>query len=255
MSGQLGFEPLFAPLADRGFRAIAPDQLSMGLTDTRPHAWPTNGLRSLVDHVSDFVDVLGLDEFSLVGHSQGSYVAAKYAAVHPGRIRHILFLSSGTIGAAMGVPNPENRGVNAVRAYDGTLEGLHRMLTSTLGESGSGGRDLDRMAKLLFANADRPGVPEARAAFEAARDRMQADPDELAWFSLRGELPALVTPARFMWGKQDLIAPFEMGRQLAMLLPQIPFEFLDGCGHHIMYDQTKHVLDTLFDLLDEPIAS
>ena len=251
MSGAAGFGPLFDPLTARGFRAIAPDQLSMGYTDIRPHAWPVNGFQSLIDHVAGFVDALGLDDLCLVGHSQGSYVAARYALDYPDRVRKALFLSSGTIGSAMGVPNPENRGVNAVKAYDGTLAGLRRMLEATLGAAGNNGRDLDATARQLFDAVDRPGVTEARAVFEAARDRLYASPDELARFSLRDRLPELAIPARFVWGTDDLIAPVAMGRAVAEMLPRIPFTFVEGAGHNIQYDRSDIVLGELFSLLGQ----
>ena len=251
MSGAAGFGPLFEPIAARGFRAIAPDQLSMGYTDARPHAWPVNGFQSLIDHVAGFIEALGLDDLCLVGHSQGSYVAARYALDYPERVRSVLFLSSGTIGSAMGVPNPENRGVKAVKAFDGTLEGLRAMMAATVGAAGTDGRDLDAMSKQLFAAVDRPGVADARAAFEAARDRLYASPEELERFSLRDRMPKLAIPARFVWGKEDLIAPLAMGRELAELLPRIPFTFVDDCGHNVQYGRPEIVLQALFALLDK----
>lgn len=74
--GAAGWRFMLPALAEAGYRAYAPDQLSMGFTDTRPHAWPVNGHQSLVDHVHDFIEALCLDEVYLVGNSQGAYVAA-----------------------------------------------------------------------------------------------------------------------------------------------------------------------------------
>src|SRR5262245_19901804 len=72
-SGYVGWRQTIGPLADAGFRVFAPDQLSMGLTDARPHAWPVNGHQSLVDHIADFVEALCLDHVHLAGNSQGAY--------------------------------------------------------------------------------------------------------------------------------------------------------------------------------------
>ncbi|HWL12967.1 MAG TPA: alpha/beta fold hydrolase, partial [Ureibacillus sp.] len=56
--GAAGWRLMLPALAKAGYRAYAIDQLSMGFTDARPHAWPVNGHQSLVDHVHDFIEAL-----------------------------------------------------------------------------------------------------------------------------------------------------------------------------------------------------
>src|SRR5690606_2234978 len=95
--GAAGWRHMLPALAEAGFRAYAVDQLSMGFTDARPHAWPVNGHQSLVDHVHDFIEALCLDEVSLIGNSQGAYVAAKYAIDHPEKVDKVVYIDSNTI--------------------------------------------------------------------------------------------------------------------------------------------------------------
>lgn len=247
MSAEIGFAPLFRPLAERGFHVLGPDQLSFGLTDTRPLAWPVEGFLSLVEHVAAFIDQMGLSRVHLIGHSQGSYVAARYALDHPDRVGAVVLMASGTIGSAMAVPNPANRGVKAVKAYDGTLDGLRNMLAAL----GSGNDTyLGDRAEELFRNATRAGVAESRLVFEAARDRIESDPEQQRRFSLRDRLPGLKAPARFIWGKDDPVAPFEMAQQIADLCPDIPISSFENCGHNVMYERTDDLLEILYEMFN-----
>lgn len=217
----------------------------MGFTDVSRPAWPVRGYASLLDHVCDFVDALGFDQVGLIGHSQGSYVAAEYALARPEQTRGMVLLASGTICSAMGIAHTDAAGLADRLTYDGTLDGMRNFLASV----GLGDRpDLAWMAERRHAADSRPGAGAARAAFEDARRAMEVDLEALARFSLRDRLPALRVPTQFLWGRDDVIAPYPMGQALAQLLPGIPFEFLDGCGHYAQYDRPDEVIRSAVEL-------
>lgn len=247
-SGAAGWRFMLPALAKAGFRALAPDQLSFGKTDTRPHAWPVLGHQSLVDHVADFIEALCLDEVSVVGNSQGAYVAAKYTLDHPEKVRRLFLIGSGTIAGAMKVEWPgmeTNPGLLAIRDYDYTEPGMRKFLLAIVNDPTTVTDDLVRNRTEL---SQRPGIKEAKQAFDTYVARMRREPRLWARHSLQDSLPKLAIPAKFIWGKQDSFAPVSMGHQLAALLPNIQFEFIDA-GHQAQTDNPKVVNQMVIDFL------
>jgi pimeloyl-ACP methyl ester carboxylesterase len=118
-SGDAGMGGLLPELAAKGFRAIAIDAVGgFGLTD--PSAPTPYGVQSRVAHLEDFVAALGLDKFTIVGNSQGAWVAAKYAIQHPDQIVGLVIIGSATIGGAMGIPEEPTEAFMALAKYDYT---------------------------------------------------------------------------------------------------------------------------------------
>lgn len=244
-SGEAGWHQMLPALAEAGFRAYAPDQLSMGWTDVRPHAWPVLGHQSLVDHVAAFIETLCLEPVCLVGNSQGAYVAAKIALDHPERVDKIFLIGSGTISGSFGIQRPDegkNQAVQALREYDFTQSGMRRFLEAIVN-----GPVSDTLVETRHQAASRPGVREAMAAFTAYRQRMNQETKLWQRFSVREKLPLLSIPARFIWGLADRFAPVEMGYQLAEFLPNIPFEFVPEAGHQCQNDRPDLVNAMVID--------
>jgi 2-hydroxy-6-oxonona-2,4-dienedioate hydrolase len=245
-SGEAGWRFLLPALANAGFRAYAPDQLSFGWTDARPHAWPVLGHQSLVDHVHDFVEALCLDEICIMGNSQGAYVAAKYTVDHPERVRRLFLIASGTIASAMNVEWPgreTNAGLLAIRDYDYTPEGIRRFLDTVVNDKAS---ITDELCRTRAELSNRPGIREATQVFLDYQARMRKEPKLAARFSLVDSLPKLKVPAKFIWGKQDAFAPVEMGHELVELLPNFEFEFIDG-NHQMQTDEPALVNRLVID--------
>jgi len=239
-SGEAGWRLMIPALAEAGFRVYAPDQISMGKTDARPHSWPVLGHQGLVNHVHDFIEALCLDEVCVVGNSQGAYVAAKYTLDHPEKVRRVFFIGSATIGSAMGVDRKDastNAGMKALREYDYTSEAMRRFLLSIVNDQS---KVTDQLVEYRHQNAIRPGIRESKQAFDAYQAKMRKEPKLWERFSLKDSLPKLKTPARFIWGKNDLFASVEMGYQLAEMLPNIPFEYVDA-GHQCQNDNPEVV--------------
>ena len=233
-SGASGWRFMLPALAEAGFRAFAPDQLSMGWTDARPHAWPILGHQSLVDHIADFVDALCLEEVGVVGNSQGAYVSAKYTLDNPEKVSGVFFIGSGTICSAVGIPQAPNRAMQSLRDYDYTPEGMRKFLEAIIHNPANVTNEL---VQSRHEAATRPGIREARAAFESYRTAMEREPKLKMRFSLEHSMPRFPVPAQFIWGKDDKFAPVTMGYELEKLLPNIPFQYIDDCGHQCQNDQ------------------
>lgn len=250
VSGEVGWRLMLPALAKAGFRAIAVDQLSMGQTDKRPHAWPTRGHQSLVDHVKDFIDALCLDEVYVVGNSQGAYIAAKLAIDHPDRVKKVVLIASSLIARAMRdeMPAPEgNRKLLDVLGYDYTREAMRKFVTmNTYNPSNVS----DEIIEFRHQTANLPGSKEALQAFKEYQEKMNTDPKLWDRFSIRDALPKSKIPMKFIWGLQDKLSKVEFAYELEKKLPNIPFEYIDECGHQCQTDQPEIVNELVIQFFD-----
>jgi len=83
---------LIAPLAERGFRVIAPDHLGMGLS-ARPQTMLR--LEDRIQTINELVDALSLSSFHLGVHDWGGAIGLGLATRMPQRINHILVTNTG----------------------------------------------------------------------------------------------------------------------------------------------------------------
>ena len=240
-SGLAGWR-FMLPALGAHFRVFAIDQVAFGLTDARPHAWPTKGYLSLVDHLSDFIDALCIDEVMLVGNSQGAYVAAKYALENPEKVKKLFLIGSATIALAMGMTYDMTSA--GTRKFDGSADSMRAFLESLLVDKST---ITDELIAERLRNTDRPGWTESNRTFITAGNAMLKDPNLFQRFEVSSRLPRLTIPTRFVWGNQDTRAPLDLARGLEKLLPNIPFEYIDQAGHQVQTDQpalvNKMVLD------------
>lgn len=81
-----------APLAEAGYRAVAPDQRGYGKSD-RPAAVEAYHMFQLTTDIVDLVEALGETEAILVGHDFGSLVSQSCALMRPDIFKAVALLS------------------------------------------------------------------------------------------------------------------------------------------------------------------
>ena len=83
------------PALSQHYSLYAPDMLGYGQTDRDK---PSYYLSEFVDFTLDFIQKLGLDSISLVGHSLGGRVCLEIALQHPEKVRKLVLID--TVGFA-----------------------------------------------------------------------------------------------------------------------------------------------------------
>lgn len=240
-SGAAGMGLLLPLLADK-FRVIAIDGVG-GFGYTDPNAPAPYGIQSRVDHLEFVADALCLDKFDIIGNSQGAWAAARYAILHPDRIKKMALISSATIGAAMGIPEEHTPAFKALAGYDFTRDGMVAMLKALVFDEK---RVTPELVDIRYQASMLPGVKEALGRFAAGGRYLASDPMNTN-FDMRESLPKISKsiPTIFFWGKQDAFVPLHVGEKLAKLLPDIKFHFVEGAGHQVQTDQADSVAKTL----------
>jgi pimeloyl-ACP methyl ester carboxylesterase len=200
-------------LARRGFRAIAPDLPGFGLTDNPDDA--SLAFRTLF--VPAFLDVLGISEAFLVGHSQSGRIAVALAAGQPQRFPKIVVL-----GTASMLP----RLADAPKEPDGE-------------DGGEQEPALDETRALLESNLFDKSLATGEAV--ALRHRMSSGKNFAAFKARKAAkgkggatLADAKVPVRLIYGRED-----RSSVQRAALLRGADIHLVDRAGHLVQWDAPK----------------
>src|SRR5260221_4566559 len=92
ISSTLIWDEVFLPVAQGGFRVIAPDLPGCGYSDKPRHAEYT--IESQARAVIGLMDRLGIEKAAMVGASYGGAIAAAIALDHPERVSRLILVGT-----------------------------------------------------------------------------------------------------------------------------------------------------------------
>ncbi len=245
-SGLAGMGPLVERLGTN-YRVIAPNSIGgFGLTD--PSAPAPYGLLSRVSHLADVIDALCLPKIILIGNSQGAWAAAQYAILHPDRVEKIILISSLTIAVSLGIKQRPTEALKALNDYDGTREGMRRILQALIIDPE---RITDRLIDERQAAATRLGALKAFRAFGRNGAILRENPLFALQNDMTKSLPILTQtiPTIFIWGDSDTFALPETGREIAKHLPDARFHWVPGAGHQVQTDKPDEATKIIREFL------
>ncbi len=236
-SGTAGYRFMAPFLAAHGFRVYCPDMPAYGLTED-PAGFYQEVIAGHVDFVHDFATALCLDRFHLAGNSLGCINTVYYVISHPERVLSYALIS-GVIGDL--VPKEEEQAVRdsvghrPVRMFrfDGTAESMRSVMTEMIRSGDAVSDDLVEM-RTLAANLHTD--EHARHIALAYGERPATDRVRL---TTKGRLDTLPIPAIYLYGRQDVALPVELGYLQEERLPNVQFFFPDDCGHQGQTDQPE----------------
>jgi pimeloyl-ACP methyl ester carboxylesterase len=216
-AGQSGVQwaPLLTALPAAGVRVIVPDLPGHGRTDPAPGG-PVDDLTYYRDWLLSLLDVLGIDQFAVVGCSIGGKIALDLAAVGGDRVR-------GTVAMAA---DARNRLLS--------VAGLRRGLEASTNPSVA---DRTYLGTLASCGAT---VSAERAAHIAVMHRREdpvvSNSDLVGWSThdLTDRLADIAGPVRWVIGEDDFWLDVASAREGAAMVPKCTFEVLDGIGHYPM---------------------
>jgi pimeloyl-ACP methyl ester carboxylesterase len=149
------------PALGEHFHVYAPDMVGFGYSD-RPEGI-RYGLDVWADQTLGFMDAMGIQKAHLVGNSFGGGIALRIATQHPDRVGKLVLMGS------MGVDFPITEGLDNVWGYDGTLEGMKKVMGFFAYDTSLTSGDL---AQARYEGATQPGFQESFSSmFPAPRQR------------------------------------------------------------------------------------
>jgi len=202
-----------------GHTFIRYDERGCGLSD-----WDS-GEFSFADWVADLesvVDALELQQFPLLGVSQGGAVAIAYAARHPERVSKLVLCGAYARG----------RGVRAV----GPDEQRAAALDLDLARVGWG-RDDPAFRQVFAAQFLPDGTRADWAAFDQLQRRTTSSDNavrfltEFAGIDVREEAQQVRCPTLVLHCRDDHRVPMRSGQELAALIPDARLVALDSKNH------------------------
>lgn len=197
------------------------DERGNGLSD-----WDTPELtfEAFVDDLETVIDASGVDQFDLMGISQGAAVAIAYSLRHPGRIRRMLLLGGYAQGWALRLSGEE-------------LARREVMVTLTRTGWGTDNPAYRQMFTSLFI----PGGTPEQLGWWNELQKVSASPANavrlqrvLATVDVSPLLEQVTVPTLVAHAERDHVIPFEAGRQLAEGIPGSVFVALDSENHVLL---------------------
>ncbi len=208
-------------LTDVGLKVIRYDHFGRGWSD-RPEA--TYDTEFYVRQLNDLVDAMEIDgRVSLVGHSLGGAIAARYASVHPHKVERIGLVAPVVNSVANRTPFEIARipliGAFSMRTI--TLDVLSSRAASFFERIGPAGRVYDERYReqMRYEGFE-------RSLHSLFKNNMVDDHREAYGDIARAEIPVIV-----VWGTGDEDIPRDHIEHLRVTIPRADVRLLDGVGH------------------------
>jgi pimeloyl-ACP methyl ester carboxylesterase len=221
------------PLSQR-LRVLALDALNWGPGDVLDQEF---SFAYLVDHVREFMDVLGIDQANVVGHSMGGWILSLLCYESPNRVRTAVNVCGG--GAAtrplrtmveFTVPEPEQ-----IRQH-----------YAAMAAASGGALTVDELAAPFIRKRELAGHAEAFGKVM----RHMTDPTTRQRYNTLRRLPRIQAPTLVIWGREDPVNSLdEVGLPTARGLPNARLIVYDATGHFVPVEQPERFHRDVLDFL------
>lgn len=200
------------------------DARGCGLSD-----WDVSeySVKAWVRDLESVVDALDLQQFPLIGISQGAAVSIAYAAKHPERVTHLILYGGFARGRYHRNLTPEQEDeaetmINVIRFGWGKSNPAFRQLFSTIMMPDADDEQIDWLNELAKISS----TPENAASMEEA----------FYHINVVEEAKEVKVPTMVLHARDEASVPFEEGRRLASLIPDARLVPLES-RNHILLDE------------------
>jgi len=227
------FGSFMAGLAER-FTVIRYDKPGCGLSDREGADLSFDGQVAAALAVADAV---GAGRFRLFGASQGGQLAAAIAAAHPDRVEALVLYGTCASGSDLLPAEVRESVVALVRAHWGL--GLKALAGAFVTDPTA--EELEAFTRFQRASAS--------AAVAARLLEVYYDTD------VRALLPAIRARTAVLHREADKGTRFELGREVAALIPGAVLIPLPGSSHLFYHGDWPTVLEAVLGFLPEPAGA
>lgn len=231
------------PLAER-FDVVAPDLRGFGASEKPGMPDPPGRLLDeLVEDLRGLADALGLEKIGIVSHDVGSFVAQRFAARYPERVRGLFFFNCVYPGIGRRWLEPDS--VTEIwyqsfhqQPWAADLVGssreacgiyLKHFLDHWSHEPGTFDEDFEAWVDNFMQPGNLQGGFDWYAGVGEARMKMMREGAP--------ELPKIEAPAYFLWGEGDPILKVRWADRLGDYFSNFELEPAPGAGHFVHYER------------------
>ncbi len=226
------------PLAEAGFRVIAPDRRGFGRSE---QPWSGNDYATLSADVVDLLDHLDLHDVVLAGFSMGGGEVARIAGAGNPRVAKAALISAVTPYL---LKTPDHQDGADASVFDGMISGIRDDRASFF----------NSFVKMFYGHTmlGRAAVPEPilhqfqmmaliaspRATIECVEAFGRTD--------FRADVANIKIPTLIIHGTADQTVPIDIsGRAAAKLIPHAEFLEYEGSPHGLLYTDRARVAQDL----------
>ncbi len=245
---------IMKPLAEH-YHLYVVDRPGHGLTDSIDY----QGI-DIPNHASHFIgtfmEAVGLNKVSLLGHSMGGYFSLCFSLQYPKCVDKLVL-----VGAPAGV----NRWIPPMLRLLGT-KGLNRILAKTVAKP-SLANTKSIYQQLLVARPENLSedyyrhcyygqkIPGYIKSFTSLLENVLTLNGWRKYLYLGDRLIELSLPVGFIWGDSDVFEKPETGLQKALAIKNHVFEIVPNAGHAVWLDQQEKCAELIISMLNGPIRS
>ena len=236
LRGQLelcSFGSFVEQLAER-FTVIRYDKPGCGLSDRDGIDLSFDGQVAAARAVADAV---GADRFRLFGASQGGQLAATIAARHPDRVEALVVYGMCASGRDLASAQVRESVVALVRAHWGL--GLKALAGAFITDPTA--EELEAFTRFQRASASAPVAARLLEVYYES--------------DIRALLPAIRARTAVLHREADKGTNFELGREVAALIPGATLVPLPGSSHLFYHGDWLAVIDAVLDFLRDPASA
>jgi 4,5:9,10-diseco-3-hydroxy-5,9,17-trioxoandrosta-1(10),2-diene-4-oate hydrolase len=230
------------PLARQGLRVIAYDQPGFGLSDDPPD-WAL-GFRTAF--ILQFMDALGLNQASLVGHSQAGAMAVDLALSHPDRVSRVVVLGTGSLLPPLADQPSKKSPAEGEEGGDTepTLAEARAGLENTLyNRALVTDEEVTMRHRMSIGKNHRAFL--ARNRTSAAKNKTSKDPTKKPLWQRLTEVPL---PLLLIYGREDRGQAAKRAELAKQQFPSLDLHIVPNCRHLVQWDAADefHRLGGLF---------
>jgi pimeloyl-ACP methyl ester carboxylesterase len=205
-------------------RVLAMDCLNWGVGDVLDQEF---SFAYLVDHVREFMDLQGIEQANVVGHSMGGWILTLLCYESPHRVRKAVNVTGGGAAARplqnmveFKVPEPEQ-----IRQH-----------YARLADASGGTLTVDELAAPFIRKRDLVGHAEAFAKVM----RHMTNPITRQRYNTLRRLPLITVPTLVIWGRNDPVNSLaEVGLPTANALSNARLVVYEDTGHAVPAEQPE----------------
>ncbi|MEM9332604.1 MAG: alpha/beta hydrolase [Pseudomonadota bacterium] len=235
-------------LAQTGFRIIAVDQPPFGFSDRSEEDFSRS---KQAKRLKALEVSLGLEDYTLLGHSYGGGVALEMALRYPGEISNLILVCPVVGLRQEAQPATSNLPwlleQEMVAEYLVSFTVTNPLMTAFLTKS-----FMHRKESLTHSHVEilqRPMALKNNTAFMVKWLKQFITEDPNAISRDREKVKGLGMPVNFIWGDKDTVTPISQGEELATYLQPAKFHRMKDIGHMPQLEASVEFNKALLDIL------
>ncbi|MGF7160947.1 pimeloyl-ACP methyl ester carboxylesterase [Rhodoligotrophos appendicifer] len=222
-------------LAER-HRVIVYDQPGFGRSEIpRDRQYLDRLARSV--HAQHVLEALDLSKVTLVGHSEGAFIATKLALDNPDRVSKLIIVTSGGTSPRLGGDMDADWQAASAIAYDykGRSVDEETFVRSEGHLRHSDDPEFETILRHNFRQAVQSGNVDCFLSLASQRSEY-GDYTSVQEKHILPFLPQLKIPTLLVWAGADATVPVARGLALAHLIPTAEMHVFPRSGHWVMHE-------------------